>query len=32
MYDQLTNWSDGGRAFERMPDLWPVDRPAKVEQ
>ena len=26
MYDAFTNWSDGGRAFERMPNLWPVDR------
>jgi hypothetical protein len=20
----FANWSDGGRAFERMPNLWPV--------
>ena len=26
MERDFTNWSDGGRAFERMADLWPVDR------
>jgi hypothetical protein len=26
MERDFTNWSDGGRAFERMADLWPVSR------